>query len=217
MEKDHLWMSTWKYLASKSDFWMSTLLSHVVIVVWASLIVIFLGVVLGILITRIKSIRGVVFGVAGLFYTIPILALMGLFIPLMGIGLKPALVALSMKGILPVIRNTYAGINQVSPKFKEAAIGLGANKIQLLLKIELPLAFPVIFAGIRTAVVMNFSMATYAVFIGAGAMGTIILVGMRTFNDGMLLAGTMIVAIATILLDRILGWIEKSIQKRFAL
>jgi osmoprotectant transport system permease protein len=92
---------------------------------------------------------------------------------------------------------------------------MGANKLQLLFKIELPLAFPVIFAGIRTSIVMNFSIATYAIFIGGGGMGTIIMQGLRTFNNGKLVAGTIVVALATILLDRLIGMAEKMINKRF--
>ncbi len=217
MKSNFLWANVWNYIVSKSDFWISMLGSHVKLVVLASCIVIVLGIPIGILISRHRSLRDPVLGFIGVLYTIPILGLFGFLIPLMGIGLKPALIALTIYGILPVIRNACVGIENVSPAVKEAAIGMGANRLQLLFRVELPLAFPVIFAGIRTAIVMNFSVATYAVFIGAAGMGTIILVGMRTFNDGMLVAGTILLAVTTVLLDRLLGWLEKIVQRKYGM
>jgi osmoprotectant transport system permease protein len=217
VKSDYLWIKVWNYIVTKSDFWISMLGSHVKLVIWASCIVIILGVPIGILISRYKSLREPVLNVIGVLYTIPILGLFGFLIPLMGIGLKPALIALTIYGILPVIRNACVGIENVSPSVKEAAVGMGANGTQLLFRVELPLALPVIFAGIRTAIVMNFSVATYAVFIGAAGMGTIILVGMRTFNDGMLVAGTVLLAVTTVLLDRLLGWLEKIVQRKYGM
>ncbi len=217
MRTNPLWMNVWNYLVSKADFWGSMLASHFMLVVWSSCIVIILGVPLGLLISRNKRLRDAVLGVIGVLYTIPILALFGFLIPLMGIGLKPALIALSIYGIMPVIRNTCVGIEQVSASFKEAADGMGANRAQILFRVELPLAFPVIFAGIRTAIVMSFSVATYAVFIGAAGMGTIILIGMRTYNEGMLVSGTVLLALTTVLVDRLLGWLEKGVQKKFGM
>jgi len=217
VKSDFLWVKVWNYIVSKSDFWLSALGSHVQLVLWASIIVIVLGVPIGIFISRHKKLRDPVLSVIGVLYTIPILGLFGFLIPLMGIGLKPALIALTIYGLLPVIRNSCVGIENVSPSVKEAALGMGANRTQLLFKVELPLAFPVIFAGIRTAIVMNFSVATYAVFIGAAGMGTIILVGMRTFNEGMLVAGTILLAVTTVLLDRLLGWLEKMVQRKYGM
>ena len=132
MRTNPLWMNVWNYLVSKADFWGSMLASHFMLVVWSSCIVIILGVPLGLLISRNKRLRDAVLGVIGVLYTIPILALFGFLIPLMGIGLKPALIALSIYGIMPVIRNTCVGIEQVSASFKEAADGMGANRAQIL-------------------------------------------------------------------------------------
>jgi osmoprotectant transport system permease protein len=158
-----------------------------------------------------------VLGSVSVLYTIPILAFFGFLIPIMGIGTRSALIALVIYGLLPVIRNSCVGITQVHPMIKEAARGMGTNKWQLLMKVEIPLAFPVIFAGIRTALVMNFSLATYAVFIGAGGMGRIIMQGIRTFNTSMLLAGILLVVITTVILERAIGYIDVRIQKRFSL
>ncbi|MGB9792298.1 MAG: ABC transporter permease [Thermacetogeniaceae bacterium] len=213
----NVFAEAWQFILVKKDVVISALVSHIMLVIWASLIAITLGVFTGIVISRKKKVRDVVIGVVGVLYTIPILALFGFLIPIMGIGIKPAVIALTIYGILPIIRNTCVGIEQVSPAAKEAAIGMGANKWQLLFRVELPLAFPVIFAGIRTSVVMNFSVATYAIFIGGGGMGGIIMQGMRTYNDAMLIAGTLVVAIATILLDRLIGQVERKINEHYGL
>jgi osmoprotectant transport system permease protein len=155
-------------------------------VLWATFFTIIIGVPVGIFIARSEKLRNIVLGSVSVLYTIPILAFFGFLIPIMGIGSKSALVALVIYGLLPVIRNSCVGITQVHPMLKESARGMGANNLQLFFRVEIPLAFPVIFAGIRTALVMNFSLATYAVFIGAGGMGRIIMQGIRTFNTGML-------------------------------
>ena len=213
----NVFLQAWKFLNMRSDFVLSTLLSHIKLVFYASLLAVAVGVPIGILIYNKKRVKDAVLGLVGVLYTIPVIAMFGILIPLMGIGTRPALLALVIYGILPIIRNTAVGLMQVSPAVKEAAVGMGANRLQVLLRAKLPLALPVIFAGIRTSVVMNFSMATYAVFIGGGGMGSIIMQGMRTYNTGMLLGSTILVALATVILDRLLGVAEKGIGERFAL
>ena len=117
--------------------------------------------------------------------------------------------ALVIDGILPVLYNTRSGLADIDPAIIEAARGMGAGGWQLLWRVELPLAFPKIIAGIRTSVVMNISVATFAVFIGAGGLGTVILQGIRTFHDGMLLTGTLLVAITAVTAERALSWLER--------
>ncbi|MEW5784301.1 MAG: ABC transporter permease [Bacillota bacterium] len=212
-----LFADAWAYFTLKREFMFLVLKDHVTLVLWATLFTILIGVPVGIVIARTKRLKEIVLGFVGILYTIPILAFFGFLIPIMGIGTRPALVALIIYGLLPVIRNTCVGINQVHPMTKEAALGMGASSLQLLFRVEIPLAFPVIFAGIRTALVMNFSLATYAVFIGAGGMGRIIMQGIRTYNTGMLLAGILLVVITTVLLDRSVGRVDHGIQKRFSL
>jgi osmoprotectant transport system permease protein len=212
-----LFVNAWTYFLRRQDLMFSVLQEHVVLVLWATLFTIIIGVPLGIAISRTNRIKDIVLGAASVLYTIPILAFFGFLIPVMGIGSRPALIALVMYGLLPVIRNSCVGITQVHPMIKEAALGMGANNLQLLFRVEIPLAFPVIFAGIRTALVMNFSLATYAVFIGGGGMGRIIMQGLRTYNTGMLLAGILMVVITTVLLERMIGQIDHRVQKRFSL
>lgn len=213
----NVFSQAWGFMSTRSDFVILTLLAHITLVLYASLLAVGLGVPIGILIYSKKKIKDKVLSIVGLLYTIPIIAMFGILIPRMGIGVRPALVALVIYGILPIIRNTTVGLGQVSPAVKEAAVGMGASRMQMLLKVELPLAFPLIFAGIRTSVVMNFSIATYAVFIGGGGMGSIIMQGMRTYNMGMLLGGTMLVAFTTLILDRLAGRLEQRFERIFAL
>jgi osmoprotectant transport system permease protein len=205
----------WYYLSNYPHDVLIALVQHILLVLYGSVIAIVLGVVIGILISRNKRARSIVIGIASVLYTIPLFALFGFLITMIGIGTTPAIIALVVYGILPILRNTSVGINQVSAAALEVARGMGANRSQVLFRVELPLAFPVIFAGIRTSVVMNFSIATYAIFIGAGGMGSIIMQGLRTYNNGKLLAGTIVVALATILLDRIIGLLEKGVNKRY--
>lgn len=212
-----LLISAWNYFLSKQDLMFTVLKEHVNLVLWATFFTITIGVPVGIVIAKFEKLRNIVLSSVSVLYTIPILAFFGFLIPIMGIGSKPALIALVIYGLLPVIRNSCVGITQVHPMLKESARGMGANNLQLLFRVEIPLAFPVIFAGIRTALVMNFSLATYAVFIGAGGMGRIIMQGIRTFNTGMLLAGILMVVITTVFLERMVGLIDNRIQRRFSL
>ncbi len=209
--------SAWAYFINRQDLMFEVLKEHVTLVLWATFFTIIIGVPVGIAISRTEKLRNMILGSVSVLYTIPILALFGFLIPIMGIGSTPALIALIIYGLLPVIRNSCVGITQVHPMLKESAKGMGANNLQLLFRVEIPLAFPVIFAGIRTALVMNFSLATYAVFIGAGGMGRIIMQGIRTFNTGMMLAGILMVVITTVLLERMVGVIDNRIQKRYSL
>lgn len=212
-----LFSSAWEYFINRQDLMFEVLREHVLLVLWSTFFTIIIGVPLGIAISKTEKVRDIVLGSVSILYTIPILALFGFLIPMMGIGSTSALIALVIYGLLPVIRNSCVGIIQVHPRLKESARGMGANNMQLLFKVEIPLAFPVIFAGIRTALVMNFSLATYAVFIGGGGMGRIIMQGIRTFNTGMMLAGILLVVITTVILERLVGVIDNRIQKHYSL
>lgn len=202
-----------RYVTTKTDVLIPAMKTQIYLMVLASIITTVLGVPLGILAQRTKKLKTLVIGGAGVLYTIPILAMFGFLIPVMGIGDKTAIVAMVIYGVLPILQNTYTGINEVNPFIKEAAQGMGVNRLQMLFRVELPLALPVILAGIRTSVVMNVSIATFAVFIGAGGMGTIIVQGMRTYNGGMLLAGTLLVAILAVIVDRTLGFLQGRMMK----
>ena len=133
--------------------------------------------------------------------TIPSLALLGLLIPLFGIGKVPAIIALVVYALLPILRNTYTGINEVDPSLKEAALAMGMNRSKRLVKVELPLAMPVMMAGIRTAMVLIVGTATLAALIGAGGLGDIILLGIDRNNTALILIGAIPAAMLALIFD----------------
>ncbi len=168
-----------------------------------------IAIPLGILATRRQALAGPLLGVAGILQTIPSIALLGFLIPVLGIGFKPALFALFLYAILPIMRNVYAGIQNVNPRVKEAAIGMGMTDGQVLRRVELPLALPVLFAGIRTATVINVGVATLAAYIGAGGLGEFIFGGIALNNSQMILAGALPAALLAIVLDRLLALAQR--------
>ncbi|KAI9449148.1 hypothetical protein F5148DRAFT_1291787 [Russula earlei] len=175
------------------------------------------GLPLGILIAHRKRLSGIVLGIAGVLQTIPSIALLGFLIPLAGIGARPAIIALLLYALLPIIRNTFTGITGVDTAIKEAAKGMGMNAMQLLFKIELPLAMPVILAGIRTATVINVGIATLAAYIAAGGLGEFIFGGISLNNSNMILAGAIPAAALAILLDLLLSVIQRFNIKKLRL
>src|SRR5210317_1712918 len=159
------------FLIEKSPELLIKFREHVVLTGVSTSFAILAGVPLGILITRHKTIRGTVLAVAGVVQTIPSLAMLAFLLPILGIGIKPAIVALTLYAFLPIIRNTYTGLTNISDEIIEAATGVGFTPMQMLCLVELPLAMPVIFAGIRTAAVIGVGIATLSSFIGAGGLG----------------------------------------------
>jgi osmoprotectant transport system permease protein len=195
------------------DLWVS-LLRHIELVSISMGIAILIGVPLGILISRLSFMEGPVLGTAGILQTIPSLALLGFMIPLFGIGLITAVVALFLYSLLPIIRNTFAGIKDVNRSVIEAAIGMGMTDRQILFKIELPLALSVLMAGIRTATVINVGTATLAAFIGAGGLGDFIFLGISRNIDALVLLGAIPAALLALILDFLLGKLERAATPR---
>ncbi|MGM7700183.1 ABC transporter permease [Pseudalkalibacillus sp. Hm43] len=178
------------------------------------LIGILISVPLGIFISRLKKIAEFVIGITAVFQTIPSLALFGFLLPVFGIGSTPAIIALMVYALLPILRNTYTGIVGVDDALIQAGKGMGMTSSQILWKIELPLALPVIMAGIRTATVLTIGVATLATFIGAGGLGDIIYRGLSTLNNELVLAGAVPAAALAIFFDAILKGIEKVVTPK---
>jgi osmoprotectant transport system permease protein len=174
---------------------------HLTLVLVAVGLACVIGVPLGVLAAVYPRLRQVVLGATGVLQTVPSLALLALLIPLLGmIGTVPALVALVVYALLPIVRNTCTGLLQVSPGLRMAALALGLRPAQRLVLIELPLALPVILAGVKTAAVMSVGTATIAAFIGAGGFGERITIGLALNDNDMLLAGAIpaaVLALAT--------------------
>ncbi len=185
------------------------------LVLWgvAILIAIIIGVSAGVLISRpyFRFIAPVVVNVANVGQTVPSLGVLAIFMGLLGMGFNTAVFALIIYGILPILRNTYAGIITISPGVIEAARGMGMKPLRILSRIELPLALPVIMAGIRTSSVMIVGAATLATFIAAGGLGAIIVTGMSVMRDQMFYTGAVMAASLAILLDYILRIIEQEV------
>ena len=185
---------------------------HLWITTIALLIATVVGVSLGILLTRYRPLSRPVLGLVNIVQTIPSIALLGFMLPFFGIGVTPAIIALFLYALLPIVRNTYAGIQGVDPLVVEAAQGLGLSDRQVLQKVELPLALPTIFAGLRTATVINIGVATLCALIAAGGLGEYIFRGIAVNNTNMILAGAVPASLLAILLDVLLGWLEKGLQ-----
>ena len=173
------------------------------------------GIPIGVLLTRRASLAKPVLAVANVLQTIPSLALFGFLIPLLGkhgIGQLPAIIALFLYSLLPIIRNTFTGINGVDPAVREAARGMGMTDWQVLTQVELPLALNVIVAGVRVATVISVGTATIAAAIGAGGLGTYIFRGLRSVDRTLILAGAVPAAVMALGADFVLGWIERELS-----
>ena len=189
---------------------------HLLMVLIAELVVILIGVPLGILVTRpgFKKLATPVIGGANVGQSIPSLAIVAIMVPLLGMGFWPAIVALFIWGLLPILRNSYAAINNINPAIVEAARGMGMTRGQIARKIELPLALPVIMAGIRVSTVVVVGTATLAALIAAGGLGRIILAGVFSGVPLITLQGAAPTAALAITLGFILERIEKRMTPR---
>ena len=201
--------SLFDFMRGESGKILDQLLQHIGLTFISLLIAVVIGVPLGIFIARRKKFAGPVLGFTGILQTIPSIALLGFMIPLLGIGPKPAIVALLLYALLPIVRNTFTGITGVDETIIESARGMGMSYPQILIKVELPLSMPVILAGIRTATVINVGVATLASYIGAGGLGEFIFGGIALNNTNMILAGAIPAALLAILFDYILSKVQK--------
>ena len=185
---------------------------HLYLVAASVAIAVAIGVPLGVALTRRPKLARPVLGAANVVQTIPSLALFGFLIPipfLGGIGARTAIVALVVYGVLPILQNTHAGLRSVDPAVVEAATGLGMTDRQRFFSVELPLAFPVVLAGVRIAVVVGIGLATIAAAIGAGGLGVLIYRGVATVDHRLILAGAIPAAALALLADFLLGRLEK--------
>lgn len=194
------------------DFFSNLIIQHIALTSISILIITVIGLILGVAMTRNKNFADITLIITNFLYTIPSIALFGILVAISGIGNKSAIIALTIYGILPVIRNTYVGIKEVDPQIIESAVGMGTTTKQLLYKIELPLALPVIFAGFRTMVIMTIALGGIASFIGAGGLGVAIWRGITTNFPEMTIAGSLLVATLAIVTDLILEKIEIKIK-----
>lgn len=199
------------------DFFLKLTMEHLKISGISILIAGIIGLVLGVLISEYKKTSGIVLGTTNFIYTIPSISLLGFLIPFSGIGNTTAIIALTVYALLPMIRNTYTGIENIDSSIIESAKGMGSTPFEILYKVKLPLATTVILAGLRNMVVMTISLAGIASFIGAGGLGVAIYRGITTNNAAMTIAGSLLIALLALLADFIIGRIEKIIKRKWRL
>jgi osmoprotectant transport system permease protein len=205
-------MSFWTFLRQNWPELLTLLRQHLWLVLISTFIAVLIGLPTGILLTRKKSLRGPILGLANVMQTIPSLALFGFLIPLPfigGIGARTAIVALVLYSLLPIIRNTVTGILGVDPNVREAAVAMGMTGRQILWQVELPLAMSVIVTGIRVALVIAIGVTTIAAAVGAGGLGVYIFRGLRQYDNNLLLAGAVPAALMALAADFFLGLLER--------
>ena len=200
----------WEYALGHQDRFRTGVVTHLELSLLALAIAALLAISTGILLTRYRRFAFAVVNAAGLGRTIPILAILAMLLPILGIGFRPALVALTLIAIPPILINTYVGLTEVDQSYVEAARGMGMGTWELLRKIELPLVVPVVFAGLRTSAVNVIASATLATFIGAGGLGDFIQAGIALNDVGQLLVGAVPVAIGAVLIDWAFGIVERA-------
>lgn len=203
-----------KLYIERWDFFLELFLQHIAITLIAVSIITIMGLLIGIIMTKNKIIASATLTITNFLYTIPSIALFGILVTITGVGNKSAIVALIIYGLLPMIRNTYVGIKEVDPQIIESAIGMGSTQLQLLLRIQLPQALPVIMSGFRTMVIMTIALGGIASFIGAGGLGVAIYRGISTYFPEMIIAGSLLVAALAIIVDWLLQKLEIYLSRR---
>lgn len=202
---------------SRYGDWLMAIVEHLQLSLLTILLALLIAIPLAIVLRPFKKIAELVLQIAGVFQTIPSLALLGLLIPIMGIGTLPALTTLVIYALFPILQNTLTGLNGIDPSLTEAGIAFGMTKWERLKKFEIPLAMPVIMSGVRTSAVMVIGTATLAALIGAGGLGSFILLGIDRNNSSLILIGALSSAVLAIVFNFILKLLEKASLKKVML
>lgn len=202
-------MNFFEYITSNSSQVIELLVEHIKLTTLSVGFAILIGVPLGILICYIKKLNKPVLGIANIIQAIPSMALLGFAIPFLGIGSLPAITTVVLYSLLPIIKNTYTGINSIPPETLESARGIGLTKLQILFKVQIPLALPIIMAGVRISAVTAVGLMTMAAFIGAGGLGYLVFSGIRTVNNNQILAGAIPACLLALGVDFLVATVEK--------
>ena len=204
----------WDLLTSRWGFFSTLIHEHLGISFAAVAIALVFGGLFGILIAERPRASKPTLAVVNFLYTIPSISMLGFLIPFSGVGNATAVIALTIYALLPMVRNTYTGLANVDPAIVEAARGMGSTDVQILRRIKLPLAAPVIMAGVRSMVTMTIALAGIASFIGAGGLGVAIYRGITTNNAAMTLVGSLLIAVMALVADLSLGMVERHLVER---
>lgn len=211
-----MWSQAWNFMLRYPDKIATWTVEHLYIILVANISAVIIGVIIGIYISGKgrERIADTVIYFASIMMTIPSLALYGILMGILSaltlpsIGFLPVVIALTLYGLLPIIRNTYTAIREVDPAMIEAGRGMGMSERQILTKIKLPLAVPVIMAGLRQAVVMNIGIAAIGAYIGAGGLGQPIFRGIANYRSDLILIGAIFVSLLAIVIDLLMGGLE---------
>lgn len=204
------------YMINQRSQIINLLFQHIELTLISIVLAILIGIPIGILVSKKESIRKYVIGIINVFQAIPSMALLGLLVPLLGIGSKPAIVAVVLYSLLPIVKNTSTGILGIDKNIIESATGIGLTSKQILYKIQLPLALPIIMAGIRISAVTAVGLMTLAAFIGAGGLGYLVFSGVQTINNVMILAGAIPACILALLVDYLFSKVEKNAMSKYS-
>ena len=200
--------------AQRGDWFAELLLGHISLAFTAIAMSGSLGLLLGVSIAQCPRLAPPVMGLCNVLYTVPAISLLGILIPFTGVGDKTAAIALTIYGVMPMVRNTYVGLTSVDPDILEAAKGMGSTWRQMLFRVKLPMAAGVILAGLRNTVVMPISVAGIASVVGGGGLGVAIYRGITIYDPAMTAAGSILIALLAFLCDLALGALERYFKKR---
>lgn len=211
-----MWKLAWEYSLKHSDKILDWTLQHLYIILVANAAAVVIGVLVGIFISgkNRERLADTVLYLASIMMTIPSLALYGILMGILSaltlpsIGFLPVVIALTLYGLLPIVRNTHTAIREVDPAMIEAGKGMGMSEMQILTKVKLPLAVPVIMAGLRQAVVMNIGIAAIGSYIGAGGLGQPIFRGIANYRTDLIIVGAVFVSLLAIVMDLLMGRLE---------
>lgn len=193
---------------------ISKSIEHIYISFFALLLGVAIAVPVGVWLTRLPKVANIVIGLTSALQTVPSLALLALMIPIFGVGKTPAIIALFIYSLLPILRNTYIGMKNVDENYRDVAKGMGMTNLQSIFSVELPIAMPTIMAGIRLAAVYVIAWATLASYIGAGGLGDMIFSGLNNYQPELIFGGTIPVTILALLADVLLGLLENRLTPK---
>lgn len=196
----------------RPDFFINLAIEHLIISIISILIAIIIGLIIGILISEYKKLSSPVLNIINFLYTIPSISMLGFLIGFSGIGKTTAIIALTIYALLPMVRSTYTGFNNIPGELIETALSIGSTKKQILFDIKIPLAMPIIISGIRNMAVMTIALAGIASFVGAGGLGVAVYRGITTNNKIMIISGSLLIAIIAIFVDFVFSLIESFVS-----
>ena len=206
----------WEFAVKKSSIIKTMLIQHIEMVLIAMAISICLGVLIGFLITYNETAAQIVLYLASICMTIPSLALFSFLTPIMGLNMRPVIFGLVIYTLLPIIRNTYVGLTMVSPAIIDAARGMGMTERTINVKVRFPLAMPIIFAGIRSAVVLGIGVGAIAAYVGAGGLGVYIFQGINRGNVKMVAIAAILIVLICIVSDKLLALAQYILEKHLS-